>query len=150
MHIRHYKCEADEGSVLAVFDRTFPFSHSFLESPELAGARQHLEFLLLHSETLVAEVGNLTVGFIAVHEDGYISALYVDRGHVGRGMGSALLQAAQDRRQRFGLHVFADNVFAVQFYIARGFAVVDEDMQIDSSGHRHRRFEMERANNAIA
>jgi putative acetyltransferase len=150
MHIRPCKFKDDEASVLAVFDRTFPASHSFLESHEQNQARQHLALLLGKSETLIAEVDSAAVGFIAVDENGYISALYVDRAHVGRGVGSALLQAAKDRHQRFGLHVFSDNVFALQYYKARGFTVVDDDIQIDSSGNRHRRFEMERTNEPIA
>ena len=72
MHIRRYKCEADEGSVLAVFDRAFPFSHSFLESPELAGARQHLVLSLGQSETLIAEIEGSVIGFITVGRAGYI------------------------------------------------------------------------------
>ena len=88
------------------------------------------------------------IGFITVDDEGYISALYVSRTSIG--VGSALLQATQYRHQRFALHVFAENIFAVQFYKAQGFAVVDEDTQIDSLGRRHRRYEMERANDSIA
>jgi putative acetyltransferase len=150
MYIRSCKCEDDEVSVLSVFNQTFPVSHSFLENREQTQARQHLALLLGHSETLIAEVDSSAVGFITMDGKGYISALYVDRAHVGRGVGSALLQAAQDRHQHFKLHVFSDNVFAVQFYKARGFVVVDEDIQIDSAGYRHRRFEMERINDPNA
>ena len=150
MHIRPYKCGVDEASVLAVFDRTFHSSHWFLELREQTEARQNLELLLGHSETLIAEVESSVIGFITMDEEGYIPAFYVDRTHVGRGVGSALLQVAQDRHSLLGLHVFAKNVLAVQFYKARGFAVIEEDTQIDSSGRRHRRFEMERATGSIA
>ncbi|MCJ2044466.1 GNAT family N-acetyltransferase [Methylobacterium sp. J-078] len=134
--------------MLAVFDQTFPVSHSFLEHSEQTEGRQHLKLLLGHSETLLAELDGVVIGFITVDDVGYIPALYV--GRTGIGVGSALLQATQDRHERFGLHVFAENVLALQFYKARGFSVVDEDTQIDSLGRRHHRFEMERANGSIA
>lgn len=146
MHIRPCRCGDDEAAALAVFDRTFPISHSFLEGREQTAARQHLALLLSRPETLIAEVDSSVIAFITVDDGDYISALYVDLPHVSRGVASALLQAAQDRHQILWLHVFAQNVSAVQFYKARGFAVVDEDRQIDSSGRRHRRFEMENAN----
>ena len=148
MYIRLYKCVVDEASVLAVFDRTFPVSHSFLELREHTEARQHLKLLLGCSETLIAELAGLVIGFITVDDEGYISALYVGCTRIG--VGSALLQATVDRHRRLWLHVFQENVLAIKFYRARGFAVVDEDTQIDSSGHRHRRYAMERANGSIA
>ena len=144
MRIRPYKRGEDEAAALAVFDRTFTPSHSFLEGGEQIEARQHLTLLLEHSETLLAEVESTVIGFVTVDDEGYISALYVDRPHVGQGVGSALLKAAQNRHEWLRLHVFAENVSAVRFYRARGFAVVDEDRQIDSSGRRHGRLEMER------
>ncbi|GJE12223.1 GNAT family N-acetyltransferase [Methylobacterium longum] len=147
MRIRPFKPQDDRTAVLALFDRTFHSSHSFLEISEQDEARQHLELLLRHSETLIAEVEGSVIGFITVDDEGYISALYVDRPHVGRGVGSTLLQAAQNRHERLGLHVFAENVSAFEFYGARGFAVTDEDRQIDSSGRRHGRFAMERRSN---
>jgi len=142
MHIRPYKCEVDRVSVLAVFDRTFPDSHSFLERYEQTMGRQHLELLLGCSETLIAEIYGSVIGFITLDGNGYISALYVHRPKFGRGVGSTLLHTAQNRHKRLRLHVFAENDAAVQFYRAQDFAVIDEDQQIDSLGYRHRRFEM--------
>lgn len=147
MCIRLYRYGDDEGATLAVFDRTFRVSHPFLESGEQTQARQHLGLLLRQSKTLMAEVEGAVTGFITVDDEGYISALYVDLAYAGRGAGSALLRAAQNRHQRLRLHVFAENISAVQFYRARGFTVVDEDSQIDSLGRRHGRFEMERRSN---
>ena len=148
MYIRLYKCAVDEASVLAVFDRTFPVSHSFLESREHTDGRQHIEVLLERSETLIAELDGSVIGFITVDDKGYISALYVGRTRIG--VGSALLQATEDRHRILWLHVFQENVLAIKFYKARGFAVVDEDTQIDSRGRRHRRYAMERPTGSIA
>ncbi|TXM72900.1 GNAT family N-acetyltransferase [Methylobacterium sp. WL12] len=144
MHIRPYKCKIDEASVLAVFDRTFPITHSFLESREQTEGRQHLVFLLGQSETLIAELDGSVIGFITVDDEGYISALYVDRLQIRQGVGSTLLQEVQNYHELLRLHVFEKNVSALEFYRAQGFAVIDEDMQVDSSGHQHGRLEMER------
>lgn len=150
MHIRPYKSAVDEASVLAVFDRTFPVSHSFLERREQTEGRQHLELLLGHAETLIADFDGLVIGFIIVDDEGYISALYVDRRHAGRGVGSTLLQEAQNGYEWLRLHVFEENVSAVKFYRSRNFAVIDEDRQIDSSGRPHKRLEMDRASTGIS
>jgi ribosomal protein S18 acetylase RimI-like enzyme len=147
MHIRLYKCAVDEAPVLAVFDRTFPVSHSFLQRREHTEGRQHLKLLLGCSETLIAELDGSVIGFITVDDEGYISALYVGRTRIGAG--SALLQATEGRHRHLWLHVFQENSLAIEFYKARDFAVVDEDMQIDSLGRRHRRYAMERANGSI-
>ncbi|WP_210248445.1 GNAT family N-acetyltransferase [Methylobacterium sp. WL103] len=134
--------------MLAVFDRTFWFSHSFLKRHEQTEGRQHLKLLLEYSKTLIAELDDSVIGFITVDYEGYISALYVGQSSIG--VGSALLRAAEDRHRRFELHVFEENFLAVKFCTARGFAVVDEDTQIDSLGRRHRRYAMERANGSTA
>lgn len=147
MRIRPYNCDDDEAAVLAVFDRTFGLFHSFLESSEQIEARQHLGLLLNQAKTLLAEDEGTVAGFITVDNEGYVSALYVDLAYAGRGVGSALLRAAQNHHDRLGLHVFVENVSAVQFYRARGFIVVDEDTQIDRSGRRHCRLEMEHRSN---
>ena len=150
MHIRPQSCIDNAATALAVFDRTFHISHPFLESSERTEARLHLTLLMRHSETLYAELNGSVIGFLTVDDKGYIPALYVDRPYVSRGVGSALLRAARNRHQWLSLHVFAENVCAVQFYRARGFVVIEEDSQIDSSGRRHRRFEMESAIGFIA
>ena len=150
MHIRPYKSGVDEASVLAVFDRTFPVSHSFLERREQTEARQHLALLLRHSETLIADFDGLVIGFIIVDDEGYISALYVDRPYAGRGVGSTLLDEAQNGHEWLRLHVFEENVLAARFYRSRDFAVVDEDRQIDSSGRPHKRLEMDRASTGMS
>jgi ribosomal protein S18 acetylase RimI-like enzyme len=144
MHIRSYNHEIDEAEALLIFDRNFPISHSFLGKSEQTEARQHLELLLRHSDVFLAEIEGKVIGFITVDDEGYIAALYIDGPHAGRGVGSALLQAAQDLHDRLGLHVFAKNVSALHFYKAQGFTVVGEDRQIDSLGRRHDRLEMER------
>ena len=144
MSVRPYDSENDKAETLVIFDQTFPASHAFLEAREQAEARLHLGLYLEHADTLVAVSEQTVVGFITVDDEGYILGLYVDTSQFRQGVGSTLLKAAQDRRKRLSLHVFAENAPAVRFYQAQGFAVVEEDRQIDGSGGRHVRFEMER------
>ncbi|WP_336488232.1 GNAT family N-acetyltransferase [Methylobacterium nigriterrae] len=144
MNIRPCQSGNDKAGTLTIFDRTFPAAHNFLEAREHTEARLHLEEFLKHTATLMAVGEQGVLGFITVDDEGYIPALYVDSSRLRRGVGSALLNAAQDLHKRLSLHVFAENVPAVRFYQTQGFAVVHEDIQIDASGRRHVRFEMER------
>jgi GNAT superfamily N-acetyltransferase len=58
--------------------------------------------------------------------DGWIDQLYVLPEAQGRGLGTALLQVAQNSTDRLQLWTFQRNAQARRFYEARGFALVQE------------------------
>jgi GNAT superfamily N-acetyltransferase len=63
--------------------------------PGIAGW-PYLDFLIDHNRSLVAEVGGQVVGFAAAVEAGpitHLCDLFVEPGHHGRGVGTALLRA---------------------------------------------------------
>ena len=87
------------------------------------------EFARSTDETIVAAAGDRIVGMIHVeasrHGFGEFGML-VDRGWRGRGVGSALVQAAVDRARVQGLHklcleVFTHNTAAIALYRKCGF-----------------------------
>ena len=87
------------------------------------------EFARSTDGTIVAAAGDLIVGMIHVeasrHGFGEFGML-VDRGWRGRGVGSALVQAAVDRARGQGLHklcleVFTHNTAAIGLYRKCGF-----------------------------
>jgi GNAT superfamily N-acetyltransferase len=64
-------------------------------------------------------------GMLAFRED-WIDQLYVLPEAQGRGLGTALLQVAQNAFDRLQLWTFQRNAQARRFYQARGFALIQE------------------------
>jgi GNAT superfamily N-acetyltransferase len=71
----------------------------------------------------VAEVDGAVAAFLALGEG--VDHLYVHPDRYRRGLGSALLRAAQAARPALELWVFQRNTDAIAFYEAHGFAVVE-------------------------
>jgi len=98
--------------------------------PVLHSAEEDAEFLgtvvLARQKVWVAEdpTGE-PVGFAAV-SDGMLNHLYVAPTWQGRGVGSALLEAARTGMDRLELWVFQRNERARAFYRRHGFVLVEE------------------------
>lgn len=80
--------------------------------------RAFLSRLDENGEILVA--GNPVEGFICLRDD-EIAALYVGETHRRRDVGSALLQAAQERLPHLSVWCFRANAGARRFYARHGF-----------------------------
>jgi GNAT superfamily N-acetyltransferase len=78
--------------------------------------------------------GVMIIGIIAFRQD-WIDQLYVLPTAQGRGIGSELLQVAQNSFDRLQLWTFQRNGQARRFYQARGFALVRET---DGAGNEER------------
>jgi GNAT superfamily N-acetyltransferase len=76
----------------------------------------------------------LIIGILAFRED-WIDQLYVLPEAQGRGVGTELLQVAQNSFDRLHLWTFQRNVQARRFYEARGFALV---RQTDGAGNEEK------------
>jgi GNAT superfamily N-acetyltransferase len=76
----------------------------------------------------------MIIGIIAFRQD-WIDQLYVLPTAQGRGIGSELLQVAQNSFDRLQLWTFQRNGQARRFYQARGFALVRET---DGAGNEER------------
>lgn len=80
--------------------------------------------VLTQRETWVAEQDGRIVGFAALSE-GFLDHLYVDPAAQNRGIGSALLEVAKQRRPRgFRLWLFQKNDGARRFYERHGLTLV--------------------------
>ncbi|KAH8893828.1 acyl-CoA N-acyltransferase [Thozetella sp. PMI_491] len=76
------------------------------------------------SEVWVAEADGAVAAFLALGGD-HVDHLYVHPRCYHRGLGTALLAAAQAPRDRLELWVFQKNEGAVAFYERHGFAIVE-------------------------
>ena len=74
--------------------------------------------------TVWVAVTDRFVGFIAFRS-GWIDHLYVDVGHHGRGIGSALLDKAFAAEADLQLWAFQKNASALRFYQRKGFRIVE-------------------------
>jgi GNAT superfamily N-acetyltransferase len=80
----------------------------------------------LGGEAYVFELDGAVAGFIVLRDD-LLHALYVAPGLQGRGVGSALLERAEESRpDGFRLWVFQENRRARRFYEARGCRLIRE------------------------
>lgn len=92
------------------------------------------EVVLRELTVLVAEDGEVQ-GFVAL-SPGWVEHLYVAPGAQGRGVGSLLLHAAQERSPAgLQLWTFARNVRARRFYERAGFVLQEQG---DGSGNEER------------
>jgi len=79
--------------------------------------------VLADMEVWVAEGGAGRIAGLLVLDGEWLEQLYVDPGHTGRGIGSALLRFAQRRRpEGLRLWSFVSNTGAQRFYERHGFA----------------------------
>jgi GNAT superfamily N-acetyltransferase/chorismate mutase len=83
-------------------------------------APDHVRARLRHGEAWIASRQGEVVGF-ALLEGSWLDMLYVDPGHAGSGVGTALLEVVKHARpEGFALWVFESNAPARHFYGSRG------------------------------
>ncbi len=82
--------------------------------------------------TLVAEGDDGVVGFVELEDDGNLDMLYCRRDAVGRGVGSLLYAAAEERAKGLGLRrIFVEaSITARPFFERRGFRVLSRNVVV--------------------
>jgi len=125
----------DVAPIAALFRRSFrtltflPTLHTPDEDREFFGRAVH------EDEGWVWEEVGRVIGF-AVLGDAMLNHLYVEPDEQGRGIGTALLDRAKERRpQGLRLWTFQQNVGARRFYEHHGFRVA---LMTDGSGNEER------------
>ncbi len=87
--------------------------------------RYYEETVFAERHVIVAEHGSEVAGFLALSDDRYVTALYVDTPHRGVGIGTRLLEVAKNLSpQELNLWTFENNRAAQGFYENQGFQVV--------------------------
>lgn len=81
--------------------------------------------------TWVQDKSGIT-GFISVLETQFVGALFVRPDALRTGTGRGLMQAVQQHYPTLSLEVYQQNVRAVAFYHAMGFAIVESAWQPDT------------------
>ncbi|OBK47145.1 GCN5 family acetyltransferase [Mycobacterium sp. 1081908.1] len=118
-------------------------THGFLRRSDRDEIERRLPSdYLPHVRLVVAERGDEVVGFAGVAHD-KLEMLFVDAGHRGSGVGSALLSHVIDVDSVRYVDVNEDNAEAVAFYRNRGFTVVGRS-DLDDDGRPYPLLRMER------
>lgn len=84
------------------------------------------------SETFVYEDKEEIKGFISIINNELIGALFVDHRYQDCGIGKELINCAIDKYKELNLNVYKENKKAVQFYLNRGFEIIQEQINEDS------------------
>jgi RimJ/RimL family protein N-acetyltransferase len=128
MHLRRAKLsEATDLANLYLRTRrallpTVPIMH-----PDDDIRRWYREYLLPKTETWVAIDGSRIVGYLSL-SDHEVIGLYLEATHVGRGIGTSLIELAKKRRpEGLQLYTFQINHRARRFYERHGFRAVDQN-----------------------
>ena len=117
---------ADGPAIAALFRRIRQARLAYL--PVLHTPEENIAFFggqVMETCTVVIAETDRLVGFIAWRQ-GWVDHLYADLGHLGRGIGTALIRQAMDDQPRLALWVFQKNTAALAFYRKHGFDVVRE------------------------
>lgn len=136
--MREYR-EDDAGPICRLFYETVRSVNLRDYSPEQVGAwapappdpaTWHGRMSGRH--TLVAEDENGVAGFVELEEDGHLDMLYCRGDSVGRGVGSRLYAAAEERAGELGLSViFTEaSITARPFFERHGFRVVRRNVVV--------------------
>ena len=84
------------------------------------------------SETFVYKDVQGIKGFISVINNEFIGALFVDIDFQGNGIGKQLIDYAVSKYGKLLLAVYKENKKSVEFYINRGFKIIEEQINDDS------------------
>ena len=84
------------------------------------------------AETLIYEDEESIKGFISIINNEFIGALFVDTAYQGCGIGKQLINYAMNKYKKLNLAVYKDNNKSVEFYINRGFKIIEEKVTEDS------------------
>lgn len=89
---------------------------------------EDFDHVVLGEQVLVAEEEGHRLGFAAwLENDNFLHSLFIDPHYQGHGVGSALLQAVQERFTGTGaLKCLSENKHALQFYLQHGWKEVSE------------------------
>ena len=94
------------------------------------------------SETFVYKDVQGIKGFISVINNEFIGALFVDIDFQGNGIGKQLIDYAVSKYVKLQLAVYKENKKSVEFYINRGFKIIEEQINDDS---KHVEYIMEKS-----
>lgn len=107
-------------------------SHSFIEADYWKKNYDMVRKLISEAEVYVAEENEEILGFIGL-TDTYIAGIFVKETEQSKGIGTELLRTVMNLYDQLQLNVYKKNMRAVVFYQHRGFKIVNQKTDENTS-----------------
>ena len=135
--------EADIDKVMDIWMKSTIKAHDFISKEYWQNNYNTVkEVYIPMSETFVYKDVQGIKGFISVINTEFIGALFVDIDFQGNGIGKQLIDYAVSKYGKLQLAVYKENKKSVEFYINRGFKIIEEQINDDS---KHVEYIMEKS-----
>ena len=135
--------EADIDKVMDIWMKSTIKAHDFISKEYWQNNYNTVkEVYIPMSETFVYKDVQRIKGFISVINNEFIGALFVDIDFQGNGIGKQLIDYAVSKYGKLKLAVYKENKKSVEFYINRGFKIIEEQINDDS---KHVEYIMEKS-----
>ena len=135
--------EADIDKVMDIWMKSTIKAHDFISKEYWQNNYNTVkEVYIPLSETFVYKDVQGIKGFISVINNEFIGALFVDIDFQGNGIGKQLIDYAVSKYGKLQLAVYKENKKSVEFYINRGFKIIEEQINDDS---KHVEYIMEKS-----
>ena len=135
--------EADIDKVMDIWMKSTIKAHDFISKEYWQDNYNTVkEVYIPMSETFVYKDVQGIKGFISVINNEFIGALFVDIDFQGNGIGKQLIDYAVSKYGKLQLAVYKENKKSVEFYINRGFKIIEEQINDDS---KHVEYIMEKS-----
>ena len=107
-------------------------SHSFIEADYWKKNYDMVRKLIPEAEVFVAEENEEILEFIGL-TDTYIAGIFVRATEQSKGIGTELLRTVMNLNDQLQLNVYKKNMRAVVFYQHRGFKIVNQETDENTS-----------------
>ena len=107
-------------------------SHSFIEADYWKKNYDMVRKLIPEAKVFVAEENEEILGFIGL-TDTYIAGIFVKETEQSKGIGTELLRTVMNLYDQLQLNVYKKNMRAVVFYQHRGFKIVNQKIDENTS-----------------
>ena len=135
--------DADIDKVMDIWMKSTIKAHDFISKEYWQNNYNTVkEVYIPMSETFVYKDVQGIKGFISVINNEFIGALFVDIDFQGNGIGKQLIDYAVSKYGKLQLAVYKENKKSVEFYINRGFKIIEEQINDDS---KHVEYIMEKS-----
>ena len=135
--------EADIDKVMDIWMKSTIKAHDFISKEYWQNNYNTVkEVYIPMSETFVYKDVQGIKCFISVINNEFIGALFVDIDFQGNGIGKQLIDYAVSKYGKLQLAVYKENKKSVEFYINRGFKIIEEQINDDS---KHVEYIMEKS-----
>ena len=125
--------EADIDKVMDIWMKSTIKAHDFISKEYWQNNYNTVkEVYIPMSETFVYKDVQGIKGFISMINNEFIGALFVDIDFQGNGIGKQLIDYAVSKYGKLKLAVYKENKKSVEFYINRGFKIIEEQINDDS------------------